>query len=70
MRRREGEIPHPMSGLGNEGVMFLCSPRQAGLAFPAPRLSDVEMQDCFFFLPLLFSFFNILNNVLLCVASE
>lgn len=29
--RREGEIPHPMSGLGNEGVMFLCSPRQAGL---------------------------------------
>ncbi|KAG7507328.1 BTB/POZ domain-containing protein KCTD5-like isoform X2 [Solea senegalensis] len=24
-RRREGEIPHQMSGLENEGVMFLCS---------------------------------------------
>lgn len=24
-RRREGEKPHQMSGLENEGVMFLCS---------------------------------------------
>ncbi|XP_026207630.1 BTB/POZ domain-containing protein KCTD17-like [Anabas testudineus] len=24
-RKREGEIPHQMSGLENEGVMFLCS---------------------------------------------